>query len=139
MTLVFLGSTDPAALPQLTAVVEDVARAGRPFAAALADGGGRPDNRRGGVAWLRLGTGQAEVVVLARAMDLALGTGAYAERPPLPHVTVARRVDQSLIDDLRATAQTLDVAWSVDRVALMRSHSGPQGSRYEELVGARLG
>lgn len=138
LTLVFLGATDATGVPRLSTVIQGVARAIPAFPASIGAGGGRPDTRRGGVAWLRLAQGDRQLAALARALDDALGSSAHAGRQPMAHVTVARRVDRQLIDDLRSTARTLEVGWHVERVVLYRSHTGPAGARYEELAGADL-
>jgi 2'-5' RNA ligase len=65
-----------------------------------------------------------------------LGLYSYGERlQPRPHLTVARRVDESTIAALSDWALTRPrFAWHVDRLVLLRSHMGPAGSRYEELA-----
>jgi RNA 2',3'-cyclic 3'-phosphodiesterase len=138
LTLVFLGATDPAAVPQLAAQIDRASQAVSAFTASIGRGGGRPANHRGGVAWLRLAAGDRQVATLARAVDDALGSGAHTERQPMPHVTVARRVERKLIDDLRAASSRIDVSWQVERVVLYRSHTGPAGARYEALAAAHL-
>jgi RNA 2',3'-cyclic 3'-phosphodiesterase len=139
LTLVFLGTTDAAEVPRLTAQIDRATQPVSAFTVSTGDGGGRPANHRSGVAWLRLAAGDRQVAALARAVDDALGSGAYAERQPMAHVTVARRVDRRLIDDLRAASSAIDVSWQVERVVLYRSHTGPAGARYEELASAGLG
>jgi RNA 2',3'-cyclic 3'-phosphodiesterase len=138
LTLVFLGATDPAAVPRLAAQIDRAARAVSAFTASIGRGGGRPADHRGGVAWMRLAAGDRQVAALARAVDDALGGGAYTERQPMSHVTVARRAERRLIDDLRAASSGIDVSWQVERVVLYRSHTGPAGARYEALAAAHL-
>ena len=52
LTLLFLGQTDPARVPDLSEAVKRVALKHEPFDVATGDGGGRIHDRRGGVAWL---------------------------------------------------------------------------------------
>ena len=110
-------------------------RAQAPFEVATGEAGGLPNGRRGGVAWLRLERGRRRRSrSLALELDREMGSGTYDERHrPRPHLTVARRVDESVIAALRELAPAIDVAWTVDRVVLLRSHTDPGGSRYEEL------
>jgi 2'-5' RNA ligase len=137
-TLVFLGQTEAAELPRIVAAVERAA-AGRPaFTARLRGAGGRDNGWRGGVAWVTTVDGRAELAELARAVDDELQANAYRERRPLPHITVARRADRALLEDLRRLAARLDLEWPIERVVLFRSRTGPAGSRYEELAAAPL-
>lgn len=133
-TLVFLGQTDPAEVEPLVEAMTAAAARFAPFEVATAEGGGRVDNRGGGVAWLQVEQGGQELRELSLALDRLIGSNAYAGRPPRPHITVARRIDDGLLADLRALAPTVRVGWLVDRIVLLRSHSDPGGSRYEALA-----
>jgi 2'-5' RNA ligase len=138
-TLAFLGSTDPGRVSDISAAIRVVAATCEPFDLVTGEGSGRAGGRRGGVAWLRLAGGRQQVEELARAVDREIGSGLYtAANPPRPHVTVARRVDEALLDDLRAISPDLLVSWRVERIVLYRSHTGPRGSVYEELTSAQL-
>jgi 2'-5' RNA ligase len=133
-TLVFLGQTDPAEVQRLVDAIDLAAARHAPFVVSTAEAGGRLDDRRGGVAWLNVNTGRGQLAELALDLDRLIGSGAYGGAAPRPHITVARRIDQALLDDLRATALRLRVEWRVDRIVLMRSHPDPGGSRYEALA-----
>ncbi len=134
LTLVFLGQTDPERVPALSAAVDAVAWRRASFEISTGDGGGLPNGRRGGVAWLRLDQGGPQVARLALELDEGMGSGTYDERHrPRPHLTVARRVDGRFITALRDMASSIDVSWRADRLVLFRSQTGPGGSRYEEL------
>jgi 2'-5' RNA ligase len=137
-TLVFLGSTPAETADALAGAMRDVASHWPPFSVTLHGSGGRAGGRRGGVAWLKVSEGGAQLVELSLAIDRALASDVYLASAPRPHVTVARRADEPLLHDLARTAAELRLRWPVDRVVLYRSHSGPQGSRYEELATARL-
>ena len=140
LTLVFLGSTNPARVEEISTSLERVAPSHRSFDVATGDGGGRSGGRRGGVAWLRLADGGPEVAQLSLDMDDAIGAHTYStNKAPRPHLTVARRATDAAINDLRALADPLQLAWTVDRVTLFRSHTDPSGSRYEELTSIALG
>ena len=140
LTLVFLGQTDSSRVSELSEAVARVAAAEEPFRVVTGSAGGRVGARRGGVAWLRLADGGHEVARLSIKTDDAIRSQTYdARNAPRPHLTVARRVDQTALADLQASAHDLRVSWIVDRIVLFRSHTGRDGSRYEELFGARFG
>jgi 2'-5' RNA ligase len=54
-------------------------------------------------------------------------------------MTVARRATAALIDDLREERLgSIRAAWTFGALALLRSHQGPGGSRYETLSEAEM-
>jgi RNA 2',3'-cyclic 3'-phosphodiesterase len=144
LTLLFLGTVDPAHAPRLAAIARDVASRARPFEIATAAGSGA---FRGGdgVAWLSLASGMREVAILADALAERIPAGVLAggrapRRAPAAHLTVARSATQALIDDLAAERLgPARVAWTADRIVLVRSHLGPERARYVTLGVARLG
>jgi 2'-5' RNA ligase len=139
LTLVFLGPTESNRVESVAAVVAAVAERHASFQVATADAGGRTGGRRGGVAWLRLADGAHEVAQLALDLDEGIGSGTYdAGNSPRPHLTIARGVNEAALADLRAAAPDFKLGWTVDRVALFRSHTDPGGSRYVELASAVL-
>jgi len=105
-----------------------------PFATTTGEAGGRTDGRRGGVAWLRLDDHRRAIRNLARELDWRIGTNVYATARPRPHVTVARRVTEAMLADLRAVAPSVQVTFTSDRIVLYRSHGEPGGSRYEAIA-----
>lgn len=140
LTLVFLGQTDSARVPEIAEALASVAGRHVTYRAATGEAGGRVHDRRNGVAWLRLADGGHETAALALAIDDALGSRTYdARRAPHPHLTVARGVDEPTLALLQAEAARLRLAWTVERVVLFRSHTDPRGSRYEELASFDLG
>jgi 2'-5' RNA ligase len=141
LTLVFLGPTDPARVAPISSAVGGVSSGHQEFEVETGEGGGRVGDRRGGVAWLRLHRGAAETTSLAVDLDQALGSATYDDRRrPRPHLTVARGVDEALVGALRAwSLRAPPMSWTVDRLVLFRSHTGPSGSRYEALVSTILG
>ena len=139
LTLVFLGETEAASVPAIERALREVAVDHEPYDAATGEAGGRVDDRpgarRGGVAWLKLSGGAAETAALSLDADGALGSGTYDDRRrPRPHLTVARIVTSDALTALRPIAAGNTVRWRVDRMVLFRSHTGPRGSRYEELA-----
>ena len=139
LTLVFLGQTDATRVTGLADSLARVAARHRPFAVTTGHAGGRVGGRRGGVAWLRLAEGGHQTAQLSLDVDEAVGSHAYdAEHAPHPHLTVARKVTNSALADLRVAAPRTSQSWAVDRIVLFRSHTGPGGSRYQELTSAPL-
>jgi 2'-5' RNA ligase len=138
LTLVFLGATDPAELPRISAGAADVAGRWSPFTVASGDGGGYL-GRRGGVAWLTIVEGHHQAALLSREVDQALASGTYEKMSPRPHLTLARKVDEVLLADVRDAAASLHRQWLVDRIVLYRSHTGPGSAQYEELSSFALG
>ena len=138
LTLVFLGATDAGRVQHITGALADVAAAASPLDISLGGAGGRSGGRRGGVAWLRLAEGAADVTHLARQLDERLsGMRAGAMNPP--HLTVARGVDDATLTDLRASDAGSGLRWTVERIVAFRSHTGPGGAKYEEIYAAVLG
>jgi 2'-5' RNA ligase len=143
LTLVFLGATDGALVPDISAALAAVATRHEPYATRTGEAGAtiddRPSARRGGVAWLRLTDGGHETAQLAIDVDAALGSGAYdPNHAPRPHLTVARNVHQEEFAALREVGRRLELAWRTERVVLYRSFTSAHGSRYEELAGFPL-
>lgn len=139
LTLVFLGQMNAEQVPAITAAMGEVAARHRPFEVTTGDAGGRLGGNRGGVMWLRLGSGGHEVAQLSLDLDSTLGSATYnAKAAPRPHLTVARGVTESALADLRVVADSVQFGWTVDRIVLFRSYTDPDGSRYEELSLASL-
>jgi 2'-5' RNA ligase len=139
-TLVFLGATNPAAVPAMATGLGEVAARWSAFDAVTGAAGGIAGGRRGGVAWLRLRDGHDELARLSLEVDEALASATYGEDfRPRPHVTLARRVDRAFLDHLHAAAPELTTRWRVERLVLYRSHTSSAGSRYEELAEYPLG
>jgi RNA 2',3'-cyclic 3'-phosphodiesterase len=138
VTLVFVGQTDSRRVERIETVLGEVAARHEPYRATAGEAGGRvdarPSARRGGVVWLILRQGAAEAAALSLDVDHSLGTGTYDERHrPRPHLTVARNASRDALAALRRASASLALAWTVDRIVLFRSHTGPRGSRYEAL------
>jgi 2'-5' RNA ligase len=133
-TVVFLGQTTATRVPRIEQAMAAAATRHAPFEVATADAGGRVDDRRGGVAWLRIDEGARELRELSVEVDRLIGSNLYAGGAPRPHITVARQIDEALLVDLRSHAADLRTRWLVDRIVLYRSHPDLGGSRYEQLA-----
>jgi 2'-5' RNA ligase len=142
LTLLFLGSVPREHVPSLVALVDTVAAATSSVRLGISAGGGRVRPQES-VAWLAVGTGARDL--LAMADRLAAGcpdgitTGAPPKRTRSAHLTIARRADRALVEALAEERHgPLRAAWLAGRIALMRSHLGPGGSRYETVHEAAL-
>ena len=138
LTLLFMGQVDSDRVPEISDGLAAVATRHAAFATRASGAGGhvddRPGARRGGVAWLTLGAGAREMTDLALDVDQILGTRTYTtQRPPRPHLTVARSIDAPALRALTTRAQVLELEWRTSSVVLFRSLLGPGGSRYEPL------
>jgi RNA 2',3'-cyclic 3'-phosphodiesterase len=137
VTLRFLGETDPGSVGGWTDHMARCADGRRPFLMATTRGDGVV-RRSGGVAWLRIDEGATDAAALSGCLfdDDPPGTTTRAGSPAPPHLTVARRVDQALIDALAGISLgDPRVEWTADRLVLYRSHTGTAaGSRYVPLA-----
>lgn len=141
VTLVFLGAVAPERVPSLQDAISAVADGAGPIDVELGQGGGRARRGDGGVAWLEVGRGAAEITRLASSLEAAVGwrSGPHSAGQ-LPHVTVARRASGRLIADLAgARCAGPGIRWRADTVVLLRSHLGGTGAHYEPVHVARLG
>jgi 2'-5' RNA ligase len=142
LTLLFLGSVPPEQVPSLVALAESVAAASPPAHLGISGGGGRV-RKQEGVAWLAVAAGAQEMLSIADRLAAACPDGitvtAPPRRTPSAHLTVARRADRALVEALNVQRHgPLEATWHADRIALVRSHLGPRGSRYETLHEAAL-
>jgi 2'-5' RNA ligase len=142
LTLLFLGPVPVEHVSTLADLIEETASRTSRARLAVAGGGGRIRGEEA-VAWLAVGSGAGHVLGLAD--DLAarcpdgLTTGPPPRRTPSAHLTVARRADASLIDDLASQGSgPVTATWRSAHLALVRSHLGPGGARYERLHEAPL-
>jgi 2'-5' RNA ligase len=142
LTVLFLGGTLEARLPELRGALDEVATLQRPFEIRTDAGGGRvgqPGRGGIGVAWLNLDRGADETANLATALSVRLQTGtAWPAKGHAPHLTVARRATFQLVRALRDPAAVAAVNWTCDRVVLFASDLGHGVPRYDTLHEARL-
>jgi len=123
VTLVFLGSTDPAGVPGIWAAVP----AGGPAPGFSAGDLVALPRRRPRVFALGLEDGDGRAAALQR--EIAAGLGVSEGRPWLPHVTLARVRKGHRAAHLATDAPAID-PFAPTAVSLLRSHPG---SRYEVL------
>jgi 2'-5' RNA ligase len=140
LTLRFLGDTDDVAYERLLAAL-DQAPLGEPFRVALGRPGAFPQPARATVLWVGFAKGGAELQRLADAVEAAVELAGFPpeDRPFRPHLTLSRiRPHQ----DVRPVIDRLSfdgISWTVGEVAIIRSHLGPGGPRYEQLEQTILG
>jgi len=142
LTVLFLGGTPVARLPELRAALDDIAVHRHQFEIRTDAGGGRvgqPGRGGLGVAWLNLDRGADETAGLATALSERLETGtAWPAKGHAPHLTVARRATYQLVRALRDPGAVAAVTWTCDRVVLFASDLGHGAPHYESLHEARL-
>ena len=142
VTLVFLGEVREHRLDDVrTAVGVAIGGAvadGRPPPILRVAGGGHFGRGNFTVLWAGL-TGDVPLLTeLALGVRRALRRARvpYDEKPPRPHLTLARPGGRLPPTDIAADIAALDgyagPQWTVDRVRLMRSHLGPKPT-YDEL------
>ncbi len=151
LTLKFLGETEPG---RSAAVREALGSTLPGFEAArLSPGavGGFPNLRRPRVLWVGLREEGAALQPLVAAIESAMERlGWERERRPFqPHLTLGRRKEMArggsgslapeLTRALESAAPLEAPMLAQPHVALMQSHLGPAGARYEELEGWTLG
>ena len=142
LTLTFLGSVEPARVPELQTLIDTVAAERRPLVVRVDRGGGR-EHRGDGVGWLAISTGAGTVIETADLVTArcpaGITSGGPPKRTPSAHLTVARKADRSVLTALETQAHgPLSVSWEVDRIELLRSHLERDGARYETLHLATL-
>jgi 2'-5' RNA ligase len=131
MTLVFLGATPEAQLPQLLAIGDSIA--GIPsFQLRLDHAGLWP---RAGVAWVAPTQVPTALGALVEALQEALGASGIRHdvRDYRPHVTLARDARQR-----SPQWPAFDIAWTVTGFCLVESIALPRGSHYSPLAGWAL-
>jgi RNA 2',3'-cyclic 3'-phosphodiesterase len=142
LTLLFLDRVTVEHVPELISLVERVAGQCPPFAISVSGGGGRVRGSDG-VAWLQVHDGASRVAAAAELLAARyppLATAAAPpKRTPAAHLTVARKVDRATLDALAGQWHgPLAASLSIDAMALLRSHLGSGGARYETLHEATL-
>ena len=143
VTLKFLGNTDVNLVPDVCSLLEQAARAHGPCVLTVSGLGVFPHAQRPNVVWAGL-EGAQTLVALAADLETGLERHGFARenRPFVPHLTLARvkaKPPESLRDLLSRHAKTQFGTATIDRVELIRSELGPEGSRYTVLAAASLG
>lgn len=138
VTLLFLGATEPAAVPDLVQALEGVAQTHAPMRLATGGIGGFPSAGRARVAWYGVADPDRSLHRLADDVRAAL---APQDRGRFrPHVTLARsRADEVDLRDWIGEADAPQGELLVDQMRLMRSHLGRGPTRHEIIQSIGLG
>ncbi len=145
LTLRFLGPTPDDRRAPLEAAADALAHGIDPFEVVLGGGGAFPSVDRPRSLWVGVQSGADQLATLADGLTAAAGEcGLILDtRPFTPHLTVGRtdglRLGPAAAHALEASADGLDVRFSVATVVLYRSFLGAGPARYEALHEARLG
>lgn len=148
ITLAFLGEVPTARVPVAAAVMQEVAAGVVPLRLCVA-GGGTFGGRRDPILWAGIGGEVDGLRRLARLLQRSLRRARLPvdERPPRPHLTIARPGSRVTPDDVAADVAALasyeGPHWTVFALHLMRSEmvvlpTGP-APRYTAIATAPLG
>jgi RNA 2',3'-cyclic 3'-phosphodiesterase len=143
LTMVFLGEVDEAALPDLRRRLARAAGRHSSEELCFRGAGTFGGASRARVLWVGVHGQRAELRALAGSVGAAVRrTGIDIEdRPYRPHLTVARSRARTGTD-VRALVTDLEAyegpAWTVESIALVRSHLGRGGARHEPLTSWQL-
>jgi len=140
VTLRFLGDVDDLGRDRLLKEL-DVAGLGDPFAVGWGGLGAFPRPGRATVLWIGADRGAADLGRLAADVEEAVVAAGFPqeERPFRSHLTLSRIRPHHDVSRLLETAGSFDLAMTVDRVVVYRSHLGRGGARYEEIEEFPLG
>lgn len=144
LTLRFYGETGEQVHEALVESVARLAKTEQPTEIRLEGWGAFPGSSRPRVLWIGLGGDVDTLARLAgRAEEEAVRLGFEPERRPFrPHLTVARaerRGGRPRLPQDETRGELRPGAVPVDRIVLYRSHLGPGGPAYEEVLEAPLG
>jgi 2'-5' RNA ligase len=145
VTMKFLGDVDPERVDAITRMIDDIARAHRPFSIQLAHLGAFPNFRKARVVWLgvahepRFELLQHDLELAAHAIGFEIEGRAFR-----PHVTLARVKTPLEVDRARGLARAarkVDFTASVDvaEMTLFESTLAPTGARHGRIHAATLG
>lgn len=144
LTLAFLGEVAEEAVEAVQQAIEATARVHPQFSLRIKGGGGFGGKRHPRVLWLGTeGDLQPLAAVHAALVQNLIPTGFEPDaRPFKAHLTLARsreqRGDPELARAVERLARVDFGAFSVDRLVLLRSETGPKGSKYTPVFYAAL-
>jgi 2'-5' RNA ligase len=140
LTLRFLGDTDEALVPDLSADLDRIAGRAPPFALRLAGAGCFPHSRRPRVVWVGLDDLEGRLLPLQREIErLARARGWERERRAFrPHLTLGRVRDRARPPEGEWLASPEALSFQVEQVQLIRSQLKPAGAEYSTLHSAAL-
>ncbi len=139
VTLKFLGPTPVDTIGEVGSALENVGRTSGSIAVSLRGMGAFPSVTRARVLWVGVDDAEGELSQLAGAIDEGLGHLVGRERRPFhPHITIARCEKPQRLPAGYASTPVAPAAWRAGSLALMSSHPGARGPRYERMGSYRL-
>lgn len=146
MTVRFLGETDDARVPKLTALINEVAQHLRPAHLQIDRLGGFPNIHKPRVIWAGVtpGSDVDRLEKMARHVELEVRQMRFGpdQKGFKAHLTLGRVKDPSNLQQLASVLGSYRVdpiKVHLDRLVLFKSTLTPQGSIYERLHEAILG
>ena len=143
LTLKFLGATPASRLDAVETALRQAVPSLAPFSLQLANAGSFADRRAPRVILAGVHGDTQPLFALAEMVETWLAAAGWPRerRSFRPHLTLAR-LPETLDDATRRAVAGITTAckspevppWAVDHVALIRSHLGPNGARYERLA-----
>ncbi len=142
LTIKFLGETPASRVEEIGRALAPAARATPPLALRLGRAGTFGDRRGPRVLWVSLEGDVERLSLLQRRVDEALATLHFPREPRefAPHITLARVPQQAVAGsagNVRAALTAVEVPpleMVLTHLSLMRSHLGPEGARYEQVM-----
>lgn len=145
LTLRWLGNQDAAAAEIVTRILVETAADTGPFEAGFGAVGAFPSPRRPRVIWIAVDA-DPRLRLLRDQLERRLAAEGFGrdERSFRPHVTLGRARRAAGPGAFRAFVAVsgnlqIDRSVPVQAIDLMRSHTEPEGARYERLARAVLG
>jgi 2'-5' RNA ligase len=145
LTLRFIGPTEEAQLPDLTAAMRTAGAGVAPTRIRLAGTGAFPSAARPRALWLGVSDGADRLAELAARLDDALHAAGWTrdERPFRAHLTLARadgvRAGPKTAATLGSMARELAIDSAIDRLVLFESVTGGGPARYVARAETPLG
>ncbi|MGE5674640.1 MAG: RNA 2',3'-cyclic phosphodiesterase [Mycobacterium leprae] len=146
ITLKFLGEIPEEAGQKAAEGLQQAVRGFKRFTVQVAGLGAFPSVEQPSVLWAGLGSGKAELVALAAAVETELAQCGFPRerRPFQPHLTLGRvregaRINPELPKALAQSATREFGSWPVERIVLMKSELTPRGPIYTHLAEVNLG
>lgn len=138
-TLKFLGSTPLARVPELAAILEEIAKIRFKFVIELGGMGAFPNARRPQVIWIGARAGSEAMEALAAEVDAGCARLGFprGQRPFRAHLTIGRvrseRDRDALAARLAAAPQESLASWWATELHLVQSTLLPAGAVYRTL------
>jgi RNA 2',3'-cyclic 3'-phosphodiesterase len=143
VTLKFLGATWPRLVDTVHEAVRSAAADAAPFRTRLTEMGVFPSPGRARVVWAGLEDAEGRFDPMVKRLDDLLEEHFVPEaRAFTPHLTLARLNPPRSIREFVPELVGKDIRsepFSIDRLALYRSHLSPKGATYEPLLQVPLG